>query len=636
VINNWEPLYPYLEAFSILLLGHSNFAYRLPSALIGIALIPLAYLLGARLRDRYVGLTLAAMVAFSSEYIAWSRQARWYMLFVFLMALGFLALLLWDQASSRRARSVYLLGAASAAIGVGLASIGLFLLYAPGILAGVLAFLVVTRWDGLRRFFRGPLPNETGAPPTSSGRWVPYRYRIWVLLLVALVIVFGAWVEESALSRFTSYVLTRIVGVPPFPLVWSTNLGGYLLDYYLPIVVLAFLSVYFIARDRKPMEIGLLVCAAVSFASVSVFASVTNDIAGGSGGSFPRHLLPLEFLLFVLSSLSCVGIIRWVVAASGHRWPTTHRLRRAAPALFGVAIVAMLVAPSALVPPSHVLNSRADENLANVEIPWVPFSVDPQYPSALYETLQANYQLAAEYVIAHRAAGDVIASTNPGPVQVYAGFVQYYVRSNAQSPWLIEVNGVEEFYETGSALVANTTQFEGILLNSSGWFISDVPGSVGPAFEGGMHLVVRYFMTPVAAGSDPTIALYHWNQSTPSGLLEMLIHEIPGLNSSLGNKTLQQQLYWAVTRGVTIDGNRDALLPLAPSLIALITAPYPRGLGVLVNVYNERPDLQAEFPAVLTDFNDTGLLAWGCSVASGTVTDPAYTTLAPYVKVYCG
>jgi hypothetical protein len=46
VIDNWEPLYPYLEALSIRLLGNSNFAYRLPSALLGIALIPISYLIG--------------------------------------------------------------------------------------------------------------------------------------------------------------------------------------------------------------------------------------------------------------------------------------------------------------------------------------------------------------------------------------------------------------------------------------------------------------------------------------------------------------------------------------------------------------------------------------------------------------
>src|SRR5271157_5542396 len=141
LVNNWEPAYPYLEAASIALLGHSNFAYRSPAALLGISLIPLSYWIGMRFRDRYVGIALAAMVAFSTEYIAWSRQARWYMLFVLLLALGFLAILIWSQVQTRWARRLCLVAVAGTGAALSVTSIGLFLLYCPGILVGLLAFL---------------------------------------------------------------------------------------------------------------------------------------------------------------------------------------------------------------------------------------------------------------------------------------------------------------------------------------------------------------------------------------------------------------------------------------------------------------------------------------------------------------
>ena len=635
VINNWEPLYPYLEAFSILLLGHSNFAYRLPSALIGIALIPLAYLLGARLRDRYVGLTLAAMVAFSSEYIAWSRQARWYMLFVFLMALGFLALLLWDQASSRRARSVYLLGAAAATVGVALCSIGMFLVYLPGILAGALAFAVVVRWSSIVRFFRGPGPTEPVTSGSSHAR-IPYRYRPWIALLVVLAVVVTALVEFQRLRAIVTAVLTRFFGFAPYSVVWSSNLGAYLVNYYLPIVVLAFASVYFIARRRNPFEIGLLVCAAVSFASVSVGASITSNIAGGAG-SYPRHLVPLLFQLFTLSALSIVGLVRWVVGALELRVPTARQLRKATPVLYAAAIVAMLVVPSALVPPQNTVYTFPAESTANSLVPWVPFSLDPQYPSALYETLEADYQLAAEYVVAHRAPGDVIGATNPGPVQVYTGQVQYWIRGNAYPTTIIYPGGRPAFYQTGSWLVANVTQLEGLIYNSSGWLVSDAPYGAGPPFPNGMDLVVQYWMPKVAAGSDPTIGLFHWNQSTPSQLVQMLIARNPVLNASIGNDTLSDQLGWAVTSGVTIPGTRSILVPVAPYLLPLISNTSTRALGVLFNVYNHRTDLQSMFPEVLAlPGNDTGLEAWACDVASGSIPDPSYSVLAPYESEYCG
>ena len=180
LINNWEPLYPYLEAVSIAALGHSNFAYRLPSALVGTALIPLSYLIGSRLRDRYVGVALAGMVALSTEYIAWSRQARWYMLLTVVLALGLLAVVYWNRARTRRSRAVCVGGMVAVVVTGFLTSPGVFLLYAPGILFGALAFLAVVRWRGIRQFFRGPAPDEassTGPAPRSSRT----RFRLWIV-----------------------------------------------------------------------------------------------------------------------------------------------------------------------------------------------------------------------------------------------------------------------------------------------------------------------------------------------------------------------------------------------------------------------------------------------------------------------
>ena len=635
LINNWEPLYPYAEAVSIALLGKSNVAYRLPSALIGTALIPIAYLVAARLRDRYVGIALAAMVAFSTEYIAWSRQARWYMLFATLLAVGLLAAIYWYHARSPRARRIGLLAMGAAAIGVALSSPGLFLVYVPGILAGLLAFLVTTRWERVRRFFRGPVDAGPSSAETRPPR-IPYRYRPWVVLIAVLAIVAALLAEAGPLSALVSAALARLLGFPPYPPVWSNYYGVYLVDYYPAIVALALGSIYFIARKRNPLEIGLVAFCAGAFASVSVLESVTTPIAAGAA-NYERHIVPLLFALFLLSAITIVGVVRAVVTSVSRRWPGPHALKRLAPAAFGAAVVLMLVVPSVAVPTANTVETADYHSQANSLVPWVPFSLAPAFPSNVYQTNQANYQLASEYIAAHRVPGEVVGATTTGPVAVYLGSVQYWIRGDPNPTTTIYVHGQAEFFYTGSALVNNSTDLEGVLYQSPGWLVSDAPHVNGQVFSGGMNLVVQYFMTRVPGGSDNSISLFHWNQSTPVGLMQQLIGENSNLTKALGHAGLQAQLGWFVTRGVTSNGFRLMLIPLAPYLLPLVTNRTTLGLGVLFNVYNHRPGLQQLFPEVMAyPFNDTQLLSWACGVASGMTADPAYATLAPYETVYCG
>lgn len=635
LINNWEPLYPYLEAAAIFVLGHTSVAYRLPAALLGIALIPASYWVGMRLRDRYVGITLAAMIAFSTEFIAWSRQARWYTLFVLIAALGFLVALTWSRTASRQTRILCALASVGVLGGLAVTSLGLFLLYLPAVLVGAIAFTLAARWDELRAFFHGPT-EEDGTPVSSPRPWIPYRYRPWIVLGIVAGLVIGVVVELGPLTALVDSALTRLVGFPPYAPVWSDNFRSFLVNYYPAVIALAIGSAYFIAVRRDPLEIGLLSFCAVAFVSVSVGASVTNPIAGGAR-SYVRHLLPLTYFLFLLSAISIVGIVRWLWTELGHRWPKRGELPRLKPALFGTAVVVMLVVPSAVVPTTNVLNSFKTETPLNEWLPWVPFSVAPAHPWVLYDTLQPNYQLASLYVKSHLAAGDVVGATNTGAPDVYIGSVQYWIRPNPIPTLLIYVNGVAEFNQNGAVLIANTSQLEGLLYASPGWFISDIRNAAGGALPGGMSNVVHFFMTPIPNGSDPSITLFHWNKTTPTRLVEDLIRAVPRLNTTVGHYSVQGQLGWAVTSGVTVDGYRNLLVPVAPYLLPLIKNETTRGHGVLFNVYNNRADLQQAFPEVVTPpYSNARLFAWGCSVASGNLSDSAHSTLAPYESLYCG
>ncbi|MCI4351788.1 MAG: glycosyltransferase family 39 protein [Thermoplasmata archaeon] len=638
VINNWEPLYPYLEALSIRVLGATNLAFRLPSALLGIALIPLAYSVGARLRDRYVGIALAAMLAFSSEYIAWSRQARWYMLLVVLLALGFLLAMTWHYASSRRLRTACVLGMVVLAVFAGLASLSLFLLYLPGILAAGLVYFLAAGWEPIKRWFGRPAPTVSPTEP-SSARIIPYRYRPWVLLAILGAMVGLVVVLQKPLELAYAVAFTRLVGFPPHPLAWSNTFGPYLLEYYPGVIALAGLGAVFITGRRNPIEIALAAFCISGFLSVSLFASLTNGPTPVSGAApfvshaaYERHIVPLLFFLFLVASLAIVELCQRTIRFLSPRLQGGPHLRGVVPALFGIAVVVVLVLPGVVAPSNVTIYGSRTASPADSLVPWVAFSLDPVNPSALWRTPQLNYQLAAEYVVGHRNSSDVVATSDPGPTAVYCGSAQYWVNARPIPSTIIYTTQGPTFFQTGSLLVSNSSQLEGLLLNGSGWFISSVPIPNPAAFPSGMSYVISDFMSRIPAASDVSISLYRWNLSTPASLIEMLAARTPAVGILGTNLTVLAG--WATTSGVTENPFRDFLVPLAPSLLRYV-GPGLLPLAVLFNVYNHRPDLQSAFPEVLYyPSNDTALAHWAKQVVTGVFPDPAFPALAPYSAWY--
>lgn len=635
LVNNWEPLYPYLEAVSISVLGHSNFAYRLPSALIGIALIPISYVVGTQVRNRYVGLTLAAMVAFSTEYIAWSRAARWYTLIVMLMVLGYLAALAWSRSRPGAARWRWAAVMTALAILAGLASPGEFLLYSPGILAGGIVYLSAERWNQILAWF-----GASASKPPAVDQWhrpiFPFRYRGWTILLGLIALLAFVLIEVQAVSSFYTFTLTKLFGFPPYPPVWSDLFGEYLLQYYSAILVLTAISVVILAVRRNPTDLALLAFCGASFISVSVAGSLTNDVAGG-GKTFERHILPLIYFLFLLSAITIVEILQRVSKSLGIPSQFPAVFGRAKPIFFGVAVAALLIIPSAVVPSGVTVYGNVNSSPANNLVDWVPFSLFPQYPSALYLAVQANYQLASEYIPSHRQPGDVVAATNPGPPTVYLGPIQYWVRGDAVTKYpntVIYSNGQPEFYQTGTPLIGNTSQLEELLQTTSGWLIGISAGSAGDA---GMNQVLSILMYPNPAASDVSITLYNWSKTTPLGQL----HEFwnyRGLDDQY-NSNVTRMADWTATTGVSSSVYRLFLIPFEGLLLRLVnqtTLP----LATLFSVYNNRADLQREFPGVLEapSFGNPEpykpLIQWAHKVVTGALSDPARPILMPYANWY--
>ncbi len=114
--ENSPPLWYLLEWLDTRLLGTGAVALRLPSALAGVATVPVVWAIGRELAGRWAALTCAAIVAVNPLFVWYSQEARVYGLFVLTAALAMLcflraaALAPSDPASTRRLAAFALAG----------------------------------------------------------------------------------------------------------------------------------------------------------------------------------------------------------------------------------------------------------------------------------------------------------------------------------------------------------------------------------------------------------------------------------------------------------------------------------------------------------------------------------------------
>ncbi|MCI4331484.1 MAG: glycosyltransferase family 39 protein, partial [Thermoplasmata archaeon] len=618
---NFDPFYPELEGASFRLFGVSQWTARLPAALIGVAMTPIAYVAGRRLAEQYVGLTLAVMVAFSTEYIAWSRQARGYVVFTVLLLLLILLASRWYRSGRLTVPTAGAMGFVT--LGLGLTSPGLFILYAPAAMGALVVYLLLAHRPRVIEFFGGPWVSGEGLPNLLRRRWRLLGVGLLVLGL-AIVLAF----PPGPLSRFFGHTFESALHFAPYPLIWVPFYGSFLLSYYAPVITLAAFGGLIALRRADPFELSLLAFSLLVLLSLSSVLSLVADAAGGAP-TYERYLTPDLVLLFYFAALGLVGLAR-ITYRSVRQLPASLRSAQGVPLLYVAVVITVLVLPSMVYPP--LLNTYAAPQFSAVDgvVPWTPFSPFPSDPSALYATPQPDFELASEYVLHHERPGDVSMAIWPDAPAFYLGKVDYWAYVNPPPGAAVPGPNGTSYFLTGSLQVNNVSAFEGIMARTNGWFIEDIvsQGALGP----NLSLAIELLTWQVPEGSDASISLYHWNASTPVRLLTTLEDHRRDLLAGFGSN-LTRLVDWAVVAGVSIDGARPLLVPLESKLLPLASDDV-RPLGVLLKVYNSRADLQQRFPEVIGIGNYSGLLQWADDVASGGVGDPAEAQLAPYAAYY--
>jgi Dolichyl-phosphate-mannose-protein mannosyltransferase len=280
----------YLMAASVSIFGESEWALRLPSALCGIALIPLSYFASRRFLRPTWSLAFTTAVAFLPTLILDSQTARMYIFLVTLVTTSLVCLFAWERTD----RTGWLVAAVVALI-VGLdmhslavATVLMFLL--PGLvrgdvrrllfggvaaLIGVIAFLIIDSSVNAQY----PTPSLEFArafgPPIPQQSLVPRDFHIaFDLVLWATGFVAG----------FLSWRLRRHIS--PGPISWAVvatiALGIVLqlvLFYHLAFIAYLVATVVAVRRNREIWR-QLAAVAAVVLAIVVIHTALLAPAAG--------------------------------------------------------------------------------------------------------------------------------------------------------------------------------------------------------------------------------------------------------------------------------------------------------------------------------------------------------------------
>jgi 4-amino-4-deoxy-L-arabinose transferase-like glycosyltransferase len=219
----------YLMALSVLAFGESEWALRLPSALCGVLVIALTYLVGRRFLRPQWNLALAATVALLPQAIEYSQTARMYIFLLAAIAGCMACLFEWERTGRLR----WLVGAVAAlTIGIELHTLAvtavlLFLL--PGILKGdarkvvqgliacvfiMVAFLGINAWVNAQY----PVPPPEYAADIALPGWrdrrptgYPREFQVALLLTGTLTAVFAVHFGRKVPQRLPGLCATVLL-----------------------------------------------------------------------------------------------------------------------------------------------------------------------------------------------------------------------------------------------------------------------------------------------------------------------------------------------------------------------------------------------------------------------------------------
>ncbi|HYM56096.1 MAG TPA: glycosyltransferase family 39 protein [Solirubrobacteraceae bacterium] len=288
--ENTPPLWYVLAWADSRALGTGEVALRLPSALAGIATVPVAWAIGRELAGRRAALVCAALVAVNPLFVWYSQEARAYGLLVLTAALAMLCFLRAEREPTTARMAAFALSGALALLSHYFAvfllmPMALWLLFAPGarrpaIRRAALPAVAVLAVVGLALV---PLISAQGGHGTQ-----------WI----------GRWPLSERLQAIPQYFLTGYSGAP---------LGhGIELLVALPILAGLGLGLWRMLEGR-PAALALAIAAGGVLIPIALVAFGADYLA-------PRNLvgamIPVTALIAVLLAAPSSGRLGMALAAT--------------------------------------------------------------------------------------------------------------------------------------------------------------------------------------------------------------------------------------------------------------------------------------------------------------------------------
>jgi 4-amino-4-deoxy-L-arabinose transferase-like glycosyltransferase len=300
--ENTPPLWYLLAWADSRVLGTGEVALRLPSALAGIATVPVAWMIGSELAGRRAAILTAALVAVNPLFVWYSQEARAYALFALMAALAMLCFLRAEHRPTRANMAAFALSGALALLTHYFAvflllPMALWLLFAPSanraaVRRAAWPAVAALALVGLALL---PLISAQGGHGTQ-----------WI----------GRWPLSERLQAIVQYYLTGYSGAPL----------GHGVELLVALTILAGVG-FGLWRMSAPGRRGSAqtererrgALIALSIAAAGVLTPIVL-VAFGADYLAPRNLLaamiPLTALIAVLVAAACTGRVGLALGAA--------------------------------------------------------------------------------------------------------------------------------------------------------------------------------------------------------------------------------------------------------------------------------------------------------------------------------
>lgn len=504
----------YLMALAVSLFGESEWALRLPSAICGILLIPLAYFASRRFLRPVWALAMAGTAAFLPALILDSQTARMYIFLVTLITASMVCVFAWE-----RTQRISWLIAAVVALIVGLdmhvLAVGTVLVFLmPGIvrgdprrfflgagaaLVGFIAFLIINSWVDAQ--YPTPPPDFAEGLPVRQQSSVKHEGFEFAVQLTLSVVALAAAVFACRIVQFVRPTVAKL-GVAFLLLV---GLVLQLALYYHLAVICHTVGAVLAARYRTDIKLRDAISFAAAVGCILVFhVALLMPIAGtivrlvgaliGQPSVWPyvraaqlspfaglltaallvwglyliaqRRRVPDYWLLAVLAvwaPVLALGVFAWNV-------PTRYTAMSLAPML----LCALAIGQRGV----DGLSSYVGERLASTvkSCAAVIAGIALVNPALVAATMNAGYAIrpdhkgAAEFMrTQHITDDDVVMAEDVLQQTYYLGRVDYWLASRMFARKFVKrtESGIVDFY-TGTPVITTTDMLETVLRENRG------------------------------------------------------------------------------------------------------------------------------------------------------------------------